>query len=161
MEWFGRRPVLVTLVCIIQLALVGFAVADRLSARLTGDEYLLRVGLVDPIDPFRGAYVALSYPDLDPPPEADFTTGDEEVFILLERSGEFWVAAGTSEGRPPEGPFIACSGRDWRRSCGIESWFAPQHEAKELERAVANGDAVARVRIDSRGNAALVAIETG
>ncbi len=52
-------------VALVQLALVGVAVAPRLSARLTGDEYRLRVAPVDPIDPFRGAYVDLDYPDLD------------------------------------------------------------------------------------------------
>ena len=41
----------VTVVALVQLALVGVAVAPRLSARLTGDEYLLRVAPVDPIDP--------------------------------------------------------------------------------------------------------------
>ena len=51
-------------VALVQLALVGVAVAPRLSARLTGDEYRLRVQPVDPIDPFRGAYVDLDYPDL-------------------------------------------------------------------------------------------------
>ena len=51
-------------VALVQLALVGVAVAPRLSARLTGDEYRLRVAPVDPIDPFRGAYVDLDYPDL-------------------------------------------------------------------------------------------------
>ena len=47
-----------------QLALVGLAVAPQLSARIVGDTYLVRVAPVDPIDPFRGAYVALDYPDL-------------------------------------------------------------------------------------------------
>ena len=35
-----------------------------LSARLTGEEVALRVEPIDPIDPFRGAYVDLGYPDL-------------------------------------------------------------------------------------------------
>ena len=47
-----------------QAALVGVAVAPQLSARVTGDTYLFRVAPLDPIDPFRGAYVTLDYPDL-------------------------------------------------------------------------------------------------
>jgi hypothetical protein len=43
--------------------------------------------------------------------------------------------------------------------CGIESWFLPQDEAIAVERAVASGSAVARVRVDGRGHAALVGVE--
>src|SRR4029078_7535393 len=65
-----RRPMRsvaakVTVVALVQLVLLAVAVAPRVSPRLTGDEYLLRVAPVDPIDPFRGAYVDLDYPDLD------------------------------------------------------------------------------------------------
>jgi citrate lyase beta subunit len=53
----------VTVVALVQLALVGVAVAPRLSARLTGDEYLLRVAPVDPViddpDRFRSTSEAL------------------------------------------------------------------------------------------------------
>ena len=54
----------VALVAVSQLVLVGVAVAPQLSARLRGDTYLLEVAPIDPVDPFRGAYVALDYPDL-------------------------------------------------------------------------------------------------
>ncbi len=40
--------------------------------------------------------------------------------------------------------------------CGIESWFLPQDEARALEDAVAAGTVVATVKVDGRGNAALV-----
>ena len=59
-----KRIATVGIIAVSQLALVGLAVAPQLSARLTGDTYLVRVAPVDPIDPFRGAYVALDYPDL-------------------------------------------------------------------------------------------------
>lgn len=45
------------------LALLAVAVWPQLSARFTGDEVVLRVQPVDPIDPFRGAYVDLGYPE--------------------------------------------------------------------------------------------------
>ena len=48
-------------------ALVGVAVAPQLSARVLGDTYVVRVAPVDPIDPFRGAYVSLTYPGLPNP----------------------------------------------------------------------------------------------
>ena len=63
MSRLPSRAVRVGAVCLVQLALVGAAVAGPLSARLTGQELLLEVEPVDPIDPFRGAYVDLDYPD--------------------------------------------------------------------------------------------------
>ena len=61
------RVVRVGAVVLAQLALVGVAVWAPLSARLTGEQVVLRVEPVDPIDPFRGAYVELAYPDLPDP----------------------------------------------------------------------------------------------
>ena len=58
-----NRIVVTAIVATTQLALVGVGVAPQLSARATGDTYLVRVAPVDPIDPFRGTYVALDYPD--------------------------------------------------------------------------------------------------
>ena len=54
----------IALVAVLQLALVPLAVLPQLSARVTGETYRMRVAPVDPIDPFRGAYIDLSYPDL-------------------------------------------------------------------------------------------------
>ena len=59
-----KRALTTAVIAVSQLALVGLAVAPQLSARVAGDPYLVRVAPVDPIDPFRGAYVALDYPDL-------------------------------------------------------------------------------------------------
>ena len=147
-------------VALVQLALVGVAVAPRLSARLTGDEYRLRVAPVDPIDPFRGAYVDLDYPDL-----RDETPGDEEdrgdLYVTLVKDGEVWVAGEYSRERPSGTPYLTCEDRDWRIQCGIESLFLPQDEAAAMQEDVAGGSMVAVVKVDGRGNAALVRVEAG
>ncbi len=149
------------LVLIAQLGLVGVAVAPQLSARATGEEYLMAVAPVDPIDPLRGAYVDLDYPDVYLT-NADGTRVDRfdgAVFVrLVERDG-LWVSDGFTTSRPSEGPYLACDDRSWRLRCGIESWFLPQEEAADFQELVSEGGAVARVRIDSRGHAALVAVE--
>jgi uncharacterized membrane-anchored protein len=148
----------VTVVALVQLALVGVAVAPRLSARLTGDEYLLRVAPVDPIDPFRGAYVDLDYPDLDLDRE---TPGDEgTVYVTLERDGEVWVAGAHTRERPSGTPYLTCDDRDWRLRCGIESLFLPQDEAAAMQADLGDGSMVAVVKVDGRGNAALVRVES-
>lgn len=159
-----KRTIATSIVAVSQLALVGLAVAPQLSARIAGDGYLLRVEPVDPMDPFRGAYVALDYPDLrhvgdrmahDPGLGAldDGESGD--VYITLVRQGDVWAAEDWTRDRPAEGPYLACDDRAWQIRCGIESWFLPQDEAREAEELLRDG-AVAEVRIDGRGNAAVV-----
>ena len=158
MNALSSRPARVAAAVVVQLALVAVAVSGQLSARLTGDEYSFRVEPVDPIDPFRGAYVALDYPDLVPNDEN--LPGDRgDVFLPLTEDGEVWAAGTPTRTRPDDGPYLACTDRNYEVRCGIDSWFLPQDEARELEGAIRDGDVVARVRIDGRGNAALVAVE--
>jgi len=146
---------------VLQLGLVAVAVAAPLSARLTGEEYLLEVAPVDPIDPFRGAYVALSYPDLPSPEQlgARKAVDDDVAYVPLVRSGEVWEGRTPQPERPESGPYLRCKDEHWRLRCGIESWFLPQDKAYAMEQAVVDGRAVARIRIDGRGNAALVGVE--
>jgi uncharacterized membrane-anchored protein len=145
-----------------QLALVGVAVAPQLVARATGDDYLMRVQPLDPIDPFRGAYVTLDYPDLQepdgslPPSQDDGERGD--VYITLVEEDGFWVMEERTRTRPEDGPYLACDDRSWQVRCGIESYFVPQDRAREMEQALADGG-VATVRIDSRGVATVVSVD--
>jgi uncharacterized membrane-anchored protein len=150
----------IVVVALVQLALVGVAVAPRLSARLTGDEYRLRVAPVDPVDPFRGAYVDLRYPDLAGDPGRD-EDDDRDVFVTLVRDGDLWTAGEYSDERPSGTPYLACDQPDFRIRCGIESLFLPQDEAADMEEQVAGGSLVAVVKVDSRGHAALVRVEAG
>jgi uncharacterized membrane-anchored protein len=156
------------LVVIVQLALVAVGVAPQLSARAVGAEYRMRVAPVDPIDPFRGAYVTLDYPDLS----HDDSFSAEGGLGALEdgRSGPVYVSLAEHDGlaratafsrtRPETGPYLACDDGNWQIRCGIESWFASQAEARRIGRELADHGAVAVVKIDSRGHAALVDLET-
>ena len=158
MNALSSRPARVAAAVVVQLGLVAVAVSGQLSARLTGDEYSFRVEPVDPIDPFRGAYVALDYPDLVPNDQN--LPGDRgDVFLPLTEDGEVWAAGTPTRNRPDDGPYLACTDRNYEIRCGIDSWFLPQDDARELEDAIRDGDVVARVRIDGRGNAALVAVD--
>jgi uncharacterized membrane-anchored protein len=148
----------------VQLALVGVAVAGPLSARFAGDEYLLTVEPVDPVDPFRGAYVALGYPTLVQRTAFESSDGvvpgeRGAVFVPLVADGDRWRGGEPTRTRPADGPYLRCDDRDWQVRCGIESWFLPQSRARAVEEAVRDGRAVARVKVDGRGNAALVDVE--
>ncbi len=166
-----RRRVLVAGVVVVQLLLVVLAVWSPLSARLAGEEIRLRVAPVDPIDPFRGAYVQLGYPDLPGQPRVDSEPTEAELeeaerqrgdaWVPLRREGDVWVGGPVERTRPSSGPYLRCDDSDWQLACGIESWFLPQEEAAALEDAVRDGSAIATVRVDGRGNAALVGIEVG
>lgn len=146
----------VLLIAVSQLALVGVAVAPQLSARVLGDSYLVRVAPVDPIDPFRGAYVALDYPDLrNDDSQSSGERGD--VYVTLVEEDGVWIADEWSRARPEDGPYLACDDRSWQVRCGIESFFLPQDEARETEELVQDG-AVAEITVDSRGNAAVVGV---
>jgi hypothetical protein len=61
------------------------------------------------------------------------------------------------QARPSDGPYLRCEA-DYVLRCGIESLFASQEDARRLEQELADG-AVATVRIDDRGNAALMGID--
>lgn len=145
---------------LLQCALVALSVAPQVSARVLGTDYRLRVAPVDPIEPFRGAYVALTYPDLPTSPDRTATgpipQRRGEVYVPLVQDGEVWRGGAVAADRPTSGPYIACVDNGWQLQCGIESWFAPQDEAARLESAVRGGQANAVVRVDDRGNAALV-----
>jgi uncharacterized membrane-anchored protein len=144
-----------------QALIVAVAVSGQLSARLLGDDVLLRVRPVDPIDPFRGAYVDLDYPDLPgqlrDPVDASRRTG--EVFIPLIPQGEVWVGGALTQRRPDEGRYLRCDDAGYRVRCGIESLFLPQDQAARMQDELSDG-AVATVTVDSRGNAALAGVQT-
>ena len=153
---------------LIQLVVVGVGVYPQLSARLAGDEITLRVEPLDPIDPFRGAYVDLSYPDLptsDPgsvePSDAELEARDADrgtAYVPLTRQGEVWVGGPVQRTAPPDGLYLTCDDSSWRLECGIESLFLPQDEARALEQAVREGTAVATVKVDAAGHAALLGV---
>lgn len=158
----NRYP-MVAAVAAATLALTGLAVAPQLSARLTGDEYEFRVEPVDPIDPGRGAYVQLGYPDLrhdDSLGEPGLGALDDghrgRVYVTLREQNGVMVAADWTRDRPAEGPYLACTDSYWQIRCGIESWFVPQDEARDIQDLLGTTGAVATVSVDAWGNAAIV-----
>ena len=182
MKTLPRRTTWVVGATLAQLLLVPVAVYGQLSARLTGDEILLRVGPVDPIDPFRGAYVALAYPDLQPG-EAERKAYDDDthrgdLYVVLEEDDGVMVAERFSRTRPDRGTYLACDDRDWQLRCGIESLFLSQDEAARVQRDInqsglgaerfddmgnpvpdtRDSGYVARVKVDGRGHAAVVGL---
>ena len=139
-------------VVVVQAGLVGASVAPQLMARFTGDTYYLRVAPLDPIDPFRGAYVTLSYPDL----QREEQVAGRPLYITLTEDDGVMVADGYDLDRPSgDQPYLACDSDGWMVDCGIDSFFLPQDDAAAMQDLLLDG-AIAEVRIDGRGNAALI-----
>ncbi len=166
MTWSGT--VRVGAAVLAQVLLVVFAVWAPLSARVAGEEVLLRVAPADPHDPFRGAYADLVYPDFPSTPiEGNVARSNEDLqawqdasgsaYVPLVREGEIWVGEPVQRTRPAQGLYLLCDDSSGRVRCGIESWFLPQDEASSLEDAVRAG-AVARVKVDGRGHGALMGV---
>jgi uncharacterized membrane-anchored protein len=150
------RPVLVAAALLLQLALLALVVWPQLSARLTGTTYRLAVGPVDPIDPFRGAYVMLAYPGL--PVASGERAG--QVFVPLVADGTLWKGTGIVTGRPAAPPYLACETRgEGPLSCGIDSLFLSEDGARRAQDELSADRAAAVVRVDAQGNAAVLAIE--
>jgi len=149
-----RRAVLIGLALLVQVALLAAVAAPRLSPRLTGTEYRLMTVPVDPIDPFRGAYVELRLRGVPA-----FTRREGTVYVPLVRlPGGTYRGSGTRSSKPSGLPFLRCHA-DGEVRCGIESFFASQSDAKRLERELGRRGAIARVKIDGAGRAALVDLE--
>jgi uncharacterized membrane-anchored protein len=148
---------LVTLatVVVVQSALVGAAVGPQLMARFTGETYEFRVAPLDPIDPFRGAYVTLDYPDLPRHGQAYTSEGGSLYVTLIEENGVMVADDHLTERPSGDQPYLACRDRGWHFECGIESLFLPQDEAAAMDELLRDG-AIAEVRIDKWGHAALI-----
>ena len=159
-----KRVLVTAVIALAQLALAGVAVAPQLSARLTGDTYLMRVAPARPVDPFRGAYVALDYPDLrhdnggfaGSPAWARSTTGRRATSTSPSSRrtgcGSPTTGSATVPTTVPTSP--ATTGRG-RSGAASRACSCPRTRARETEALLRDG-AVAEVRIDGRGNAAVV-----
>ena len=76
----------------------------------------------------------------------------------LQRTPDgLWTGGAALSEAPSTGPYLRCLAGQGRLRCGIESLFASQDGARALEQDLADG-AVARVRVDGRGNAAVVGL---
>jgi uncharacterized membrane-anchored protein len=124
----------------------------------SGDEYRLQVRPVDPVDFFRGEYVALQYPistvTLD---DSDWERGDA-VYVPLRRVDGHWTGEEGFRERPA-GPVIRGTyvGRFGQAAVeyGIETFFVEEGQARRYEEAMFDRRLYADVVIDDDGKARL------
>ena len=132
----GRRriafAVAVVVPVLVLLAMIGF----NQLALATGDKVTLRTVPVDPVDFFRGQYVALRYPISNVNVPSGMHEGDT-VYVPLSKQGGYWDGSFGYADPPREGKFIRgvirYAGIDSAHvEYGIETYYADEDEAREL-----------------------------
>jgi uncharacterized membrane-anchored protein len=121
----------------------------------SGDEYRLQVQPVDPVDFFRGEYVALQYPISRIPLDGTRWDPGDAVYVPLRKIDGHWTGEKGFRERPGD-PFI--QGRLKRGGgveYGIETFFVEEGQARRYEEAMFQRRLYADVVIDDDGQARL------
>jgi uncharacterized membrane-anchored protein len=120
----------------------------------SGEKVRLQVQPVDPVDFFRGEYVALDYAIARIPTQG--IGPGETVYVPLRADGEIWTGDRITTEPPGDGTFIR--GRTRRFGgieFGIETFFVEEGEARRYEEAMVDGRLYADVVLDDDGKARL------
>jgi uncharacterized membrane-anchored protein len=151
----SRRRLIAFGVFIAGLLLVPLGLIAVNELRLaSGKHVLLHVEPVDPNDPVRGEYVALSY-DISRVPGADADgAGPRDVYVILERRGRAWTGLRATGERPADGEtFIRGVARNGTIEYGIETYYVEEGESPRYERAIARQELYVDVVLDDGGGA--------
>lgn len=156
-----RKQFLLLMLVPAVVILVFFGV--KLFTASMGEEILLKTAPVDPRDLFRGDYVRLSYDisliDLNNVSyDRDFSRGDT-IYAALSKKEKFWTIDSVSHSRLRLAENQVCmrgSVTDSRQisnkvrvEWGIESYFVPEGEGREIERERNAGNTSVIVSVDS------------
>jgi len=102
------RLVLFVVVGLVQLAVAGGAIVESELALRTGEAFRFRIQPVDPVDAFRGRYVAIRFAvDRAPAPDDLDVKPGKQVYLRLENDGEGYAVLGqASAEKPMSGPYL-------------------------------------------------------
>lgn len=152
------------LVGLFWLVIIIVFIGSKEFTLRTGREVLLETVPVDPRDLFRGDYVALNYKINTINTSTfgenvnNFYDGDN-IFVALDPGSKCAVPIGIYQNEPNAGMFIKgkirnTSGNNLIVQYGIENYFVPEGEGKEIER-LRNNELVVKASVDNFGNAAI------
>ena len=102
------RLALFTVVALVQLAVAGGAIVRSELALRTGEAFRFRIQPVDPVDAFRGRYVAIRFA-IDRAPVADDLElrPKKRVFVPIEVDADGFAILGQADVDPPaRGPYL-------------------------------------------------------
>jgi len=168
------RVVLFALAGLIQIALIGLMVADRVQILRTGKEVTLQTRPVDPRDFLRGDYVVLAY-GISAVSDGALSPATKGMLVFVKLApgadGLHKMVSVHREPVPVTGNEILLRGRvDSGSSCrdssrafcgsinlhyGLEQYFVPQGEGKEIEKARNQGKVAVVAAVTPDGRAAI------
>ena len=160
-----RRRLALAAVVLVQLAvplaLAGIAAADLAFGR----EIRLRAQPVDPLDVFRGNYVVLRYGPSRLDTAYPIRRGDRVCTHLDEENGAWTGRFAIPE--PDSGSTVICgrarrdadAGTTVEVEYGIETYYASEEKAQEIERAIGRVPVYVVLDLDEDGSARIKRIE--
>jgi uncharacterized membrane-anchored protein len=137
------RLALLGIVCVAQLTIpVSKLVAYERTLAL-GESFRFECEPVDPVDVFRGRYVALSYSaaEVELSVDATFQPGERVYFGVEHGADGFAVLTGPRETPPAKGAFLRTRAGWWvharvaRVDLPFDRYYLPEKLAPETERA--------------------------
>ena len=159
-----NKKILVIAILALWIILIGGFIAYKEYALRTGEKVLLKTIPIDPRDLFRGDYIVLRYEisnlNLDNFENKDLNaTENGFLYISLKKEGKYWNTNNVYKDRPNElsikGRIKYKNGRNIEIEYGIESFFVPEGEGRELERHRNSRELDVGVSVDRFGNAVI------
>ena len=148
-------------ITVLWIVLFGTFIFYKEFTLRTGEKILLKTVPVDPRDLFRGDYVVLSYEisNLElsnfENKNLEFEEGDT-IYVGLRKDDKYWAASNVYKEKPAtlaiRGSVENKRGSALNVEYGIESFFVPEGEGKELERYRNSRNLDVEVSVDKFGN---------
>ena len=156
------RLIVFVLLALVQLAVPGSLIWKREQTLRHGSVWKFRTAPVDPVDAFRGRYVALRFDaetqQISPPPNAGYS---DTVFITLKQNAEgFAEIDQVSLSRPARDDFMEARLSGTTIALPFETYWVTERAASAAEAAYRNlsrrdkQNAFAAIRV-FRGDAAI------
>lgn len=148
-------------------AVILLFISIKVSTLFSGTEIILKVRPVDPRDLFRGDYVTLAY-DISNIDGSEVDEGYYSFYLIMEEKNGEWLkkevrpfyykSEGPTLGKNEiciEGRVVSRYGDTIRAEYGIESYFVPEGQGKEIEDARNKDKVSAVIRVGDNCQAVL------
>jgi uncharacterized membrane-anchored protein len=166
-----RAWISAVIVALLQTLIIGYTIESHASILRSGTEVLLKTAPIDPRDLLRGDYVVLNY-DISSVPASTVVgdlpkeAGEKVLSVRLQKQPDgFWSIAESSFGALELKPdtvvlksrpfqyYPVEGGQAIRVDYGIERYYVPEGEGRDLEQARSDGQLSIAARVSDSGQA--------
>jgi uncharacterized membrane-anchored protein len=167
----------ILVVVALQTAALAYMIVDRQAMLNASRVVTLKVGPIDPRDPFRGDYVILRYAistlDLNKLDGDDTVESGDTIYVTLQQKDAEWAAVSVAHKHPLDaagsvtvrGTVTSADSSitnhppdNVRVDYGIESYFVPEGTGQAIEQERQKGDLSADIAVDASGRTAIKAL---